>query len=173
MDGRIEKIKHELSLFSNKRKAKILARFFKTGKGEYGEGDKFLGITVPDSRKVAKKYSDISLALVNDLLKSKFHEERLAAVLILVEKYKKAKEKEKKEICEFYLANKKNINNWDLVDLSAPKILGDFLVNNRNKKLLIKLASSKNLWEKRIAIISTFAFIYKRESEWKIGRAHV
>lgn len=161
----LKNLKKDLSFYKNPLKAKILTRFFKTGKGEYGEGDKFLGIIVPDSRKIAKKYSDISFALVGDLIKSEFHEERLVAVLILVEKYKKSNEKERKEVCKFYLAHTKNINNWDLVDLSAPKILGDFLIN-KDRKLLIKLAKSKNLWERRIAIVSTFAFIYKKESEW-------
>lgn len=165
MSNDLKKLRVDLKKYQSKEKAHILARFFKTGKGEYGEGDKFIGVIVPDSRKVAKKYLNISLSHVDKLIRSKIHEERLVAVLILVAKFQKADEKEKKEICKFYLAHTKNINNWDLVDLSAPKIVGEFLLK-KDRAILLKLAKSKNLWERRIAILSTFQFIYNGEYEW-------
>lgn len=158
----------ELKSKENILKSKILSRFFKTGKGEYGEGDLFLGITVPESRKVARKYSELSFEEITNLIKNKYHEVRLVAILILVHKYKSAKDKKiKKDIYKYYLNNRKNINNWDLVDLSAHYIIGDYLFTenktneNYDIEILKKLAKSKNLWDRRIAIISTFAFIYK------------
>ena len=146
----------------NKEKAKVLKRFFKTDKGEYGEGDIFLGLTVPESRKIAKKYSSLSLEEVKSLLESKIHEERLIALLILVNNYQKSNENIKKEIYNFYLKNTDKINNWDLVDLTADKIIGDYLLNNK-KDILYKLAKSDNLWERRVSIISTFQFIKNNE----------
>lgn len=140
------------------KRAKILSRFFKTGKGQYGEGDIFLGIAVPEQRKLAKKYFDISLDEIQKLLSSKIHEYRLTSLFILVDKYKKADEQGKKKTFDFYLKNTKNINNWDLVDLSAPNIAGDYLLG-KDKSSLYKLAKSKNIWERRIAILSTFTFI--------------
>lgn len=151
-------VEKELEKLKNPKKAEILSRFFKTGKGEYGEGDIFLGVTVPKQRQVAKKYADLNLEELQKLLSSKIHEHRLTALLILVSRYGKADEGLKKTIFNFYLKNAKNINNWDLVDLSAPKIIGDFLLN-RDKLILYKLAKSKNLWEKRIAILATYALI--------------
>ena len=146
-----------------------MSRFFKTGKGEYGEGDIFLGITVPKVREVAKKYSFITLPEVGLFIKSPFHEERLAALLVLVDKYrsfdKVQDELAKSKIVKFYLKNTKYINNWDLVDLSVHYTVGDYLIKH-DRKILEKLARSKNLWERRIAIISTFAFIYVGEYEW-------
>lgn len=161
----------ELGKLANPKKRDILARFFKTGKGEYGEGDKFLGITVPESRKIAKKYIDLDFPELEKLLKNKYHEVRLIALLILVHKFKTHKPTRQglvgKSIYNFYLKNTQYINNWDLVDLSAHYIVGDYLLKNKSKRdILIKLAKSKNLWERRIAIISTFAFIYRNESEW-------
>ena len=152
---------------ANPEKAKILAGFFKTGKGEYGEGDIFLGIQVPDTRKVAKSYLHLDDNAIRELLESKIHEHRLAALLILVEKYRKSDEKQKKKIADFYLANTDRINNWDLVDLSADKILGEYLYdkNDKEKSILYELAKSSNLWERRIAMISTFAFIKKGKFE--------
>ena len=151
-------LKSELKKFGNPEKAKIVSRFFKTGKGQYGEGDIFLGIVVPKTREIARKYIEIDLKEVEELLKSKIHEERLASLMILVEKYNKSDDKNKKLIAEFYIKNAKKVNNWDLVDLSAPKILGDYLFN-KDKSILYKLAKSENLWEKRISIVSTHAFI--------------
>ena len=154
----------------NPQKAKILSRFFKTGKGEYGEGDIFLGITVPQTRAIAKKYTHLNLKDLEKLLSSKIHEYRLIALLILIENYKKANIEHKNSIFNFYVKNTKFINNWDLVDLSAPHIIGNFLLD-KDKSILYNLAKSSNLWEKRIAIISTYAFIrlYKFKHTLKIS----
>jgi len=160
----LEKLKKELQKNSSKEKAEIYSKFFKTQKGEYGEGDIFIGLTVPKQRKIAKKYSNLSLSKIQQLLKSKIHEYRLTALLIICEKYKKAKEEEKANIFNFYLKNTKKINNWDLVDISAPNIVGNFLLDKK-KSVLYNLANSSNLWEKRIAIVSTLYFIQKKEFE--------
>ena len=154
----ITKIRKELQSHKNEEKAKILARFFKTGNGQYGEGDIFLGLIVPKTREIAKKYIDMGFKDIKKLLLSKIHEERLAALMILAEKYKKSDAKGKKIIINFYLQNTTKINNWDLVDLSADKILGNYLLD-KDKSILYKLAKSDNLWERRISIISTFTFI--------------
>lgn len=151
-------IKGELKRMVDCQRAKFLQGYFKTGKGEYGEGDIFLGITVPDSRKIAIRYKDLSFSEISKLLCSKFHEERLIALLILVQKFNKGDGKTKKEIYEFYLKNTKHINNWDLVDLSSHKIVGQYLLH-KNCLILEKLARSRNIWERRIACISTFEFI--------------
>ena len=156
----LNQIKSDLSQLSNPEKAKKLSRFFKTGKGQYGEGDIFLGIPVPEQRKVAKKYSNLPLNALQELLRSETHEHRLTALLILLAKYEKTGNSGRGEIYKFYLKNTDNINNWDLVDLTAPKIVGDYLFN-KDKSSLVKLAKSNNLWEKRIAILSTFGFIRK------------
>jgi len=154
-----------IALRENKKKdnKQVLQKFFKTGKGQYGEGDIFLGVKVPLVRREAKKYHDLSEAQIKKLLAHKAHEIRLAGLLILVEKYEKAKTRnEKKAIVGFYLASSGRINNWDLVDLSVYKILGDFLLEEAPKKaqaVLNKLASSKNMWERRMAMVSTFSFI--------------
>ena len=148
-------IEKEIQSKKDPIQAKILSRFFKTGKGQYGEGDIFLGVTVPTLRIIVKKYyKDISLKDVQKLLNSKIHEYRLTALLILVEKYKEDKEL----IYNTYIKNFININNWDLVDLTAPKIMGDFL-KDKNRDILYSLSTSNNLWEKRISIVATFAFI--------------
>lgn len=157
-------IKSDLKNLANPEKAKNWQRFYKTGQGEYGEGDIFLGISVPEQRKIAKEYyKNISLKEVEQLLDSEIHEHRLTALIILVEKYKKAKKDnlQKRQIFEFYLKNTKKINNWDLVDLSAPNIVGDFSLKD-GTHIIRFLAKSDNLWEKRIAILATFAFIKKR-----------
>ncbi|MBU4332414.1 DNA alkylation repair protein [Patescibacteria group bacterium] len=154
----IKHLKQELKKLANPKQAKILARFFKTKKGEYGEGDVFLGIKVPVQRIVAKKYTDLALQDAEKLLSGKIHEHRLISLFILIAKYKKANEKGRQEIYKIYLKNAKNINNWDLVDLSAPNIVGDYL-QKRPRDILYKLAKSKNLWERRITVLATFAFI--------------
>jgi len=154
----LEQLKKELRKTANPQKARLLQGFFKTGKGEYGEGDIFLGVMVPETRKTAIKFKNISLKDIGELLKSKFHEERLCALLLLVHNYEKHKEK-REEIYNFYLKNTKYINNWDLVDLSCHKILGEYL-KDKDKSVLYKLAISHNIWERRIAIISTARFIY-------------
>lgn len=143
-------------------RGEFLQRFFKTEKGQYGYGDIFAGISVPQCRTIAKKYKDLSLSNIQKLLTSKIHEERLIALFILVHQYKKAPEKKKKTIYDFYLKNTKYINNWDLVDSSADKIVGEYLVD-KPKDMLYTLAKSEDLWEKRIAIIATYAFIRKGE----------
>ena len=142
----------------NPAQALVLQRFFKTGKGEYGEGDIFYGIKVPEQKTIAKQFKDLTFDDLKELIKSKVHEERLIAAFILVDQYKKGDEKKKKSVYDFYLKNRKGINNWDLVDLSAPKIVGAYLID-KGKKWLYKFADSKDLWEKRISIISTQAFI--------------
>lgn len=158
----LKKLKNELKKLANQRQAEILRRFFKTGKGQYGAGDIFLGIKVPAQRSLAKKYADLSLAEIQELLNSKIHEQRLVALLILLKRYSQADSGNKKKLAEFYLKNTANINNWDLVDLSCHYILGDYLLN-KPRIILYKLVKSKNLWERRIAIISTFAFIRNKE----------
>ena len=151
-------IKKDLEKLKNPEKAKTLRRFFKTRKGEYGEGDIFLGISVPDQRRVAKKYLDLPLPGIEKLLSDEIHEYRLTALLILASKFQKAGLDERGKIVGLYLRNIKKINNWDLIDLSAPKILGPWFFD-KDRSFLYKLALSKNLWERRIGIMSTFAFI--------------
>lgn len=143
---------------ANPEQAKVYLRFFKTGKGKYGEGDEFLGIKVPESRKIANEFKNLTLSEIQELLNSKVHEERLIALFILTEQYRKGDEEKKKAIYSFYLTNTKRVNNWDLVDLSAEKIIGAYRMD-KDKQILFKLAKSKNLWERRIAIMSTFHFI--------------
>lgn len=155
---KLSDLKREVESLKDLEKARLLQRFFKTGKGEYGEGDVFYGLTVPQSRKIVNKYKELGLDEVIDLLHSRVHEERLIALLILVSKYQKGDFTLKKKIFDVYLKNTKWINNWDLVDLSAHKIVGDYLVD-KDIDILKKLACSNLLWERRIAIISTFAFI--------------
>ena len=166
----LSRLKTDLSALSDPVRAKNLSWFFKTGVGKYGEGDVFLGIPVPMQRKIAKKYVDLPLVDVQELLSSKNHEYRLTALLILVLKYQKADMQGKEEIFRFYLANTRNINNWDLVDLSAPKIVGDYLVN-KERSVLYRFAASDNLWEKRIAVLSTFRFIANSDFEDAIAIA--
>jgi 3-methyladenine DNA glycosylase AlkD len=154
----------ELRESANPEQAKNLQRFFKTKKGEYGEGDIFLGIKVPIQREIVKKYwKNIHFKEIQELLDSKIHEERLIGLLILVEKYKKSKKDKikQREIYEFYLKNTNRINNWDLVDLSAPNIVGDFSRTD-GTEILKFFAKSKNIWERRIAIVATHAFIRNR-----------
>lgn len=133
-------------------------RFFKTGPGEYGEGDKFLGIRVPDIRKIARKFKQLSLEETEQLLQSEFHEERLCALIILSNRAKKADSEEQKAIFDLYLQNTRFVNNWDLVDTSAEDIVGRYL-GDKDRNVLYKLAKSDDLWERRIAVISTFHFI--------------
>ncbi|MBS3066569.1 DNA alkylation repair protein [Candidatus Pacearchaeota archaeon] len=153
----LNKIKGDLRKLANKEKIPIYQNFFKTKKGQYSEGDVFIGVSVPNTRKIAKKYKDSKLSVVEQLLGSKIHEERLLGVLILVQKYQKTNDD---KIFFFYKKHNKKINNWDLVDLSADKIVGHYYYNNKNKiQELYELAKSNNLWEKRTSIVSTFYFI--------------
>jgi 3-methyladenine DNA glycosylase AlkD len=154
----IGQIRSELKQSSNPSKAKILQSFFKTGPGEYGEGDIFVGVTVPELRRLAQQFPSLSLKQIQCLLYSSIHEERLVALIILINQYKRAPELQKKELYLFYCQNAKHVNNWDLVDISSPHIVGDYL-HDKSKSVLIKLAKSDNLWERRIAIVSTLYFI--------------
>ena len=139
-------------------KAKVYARFFKTGKGEYGEGDLFLGLTVPEQRALAKKYVDLSFEEIEELLYNKYHEHRLTGLIILVYKYEKASPEQREKIIDFYIKHKHRGNNWDLIDCVADKLLGKHLID-RDKSLLYELARSDSVWDRRIAIITTFEFI--------------
>ena len=139
-------------------------RFFKTGKGDYGEGDQFLGIRVPVLRDQVKHYQSTPLLEVEKLLKSSFHEERLFALLLLVRKFSKGDNKEKTAIYHLYLSNTEYINNWDLVDSSAYQIVGVYL-ETKDRQILYQLAQSQNLWERRIAIMATFQFIRNQQFE--------
>ncbi len=161
-----EKIINELKRYRNEKKGAVLDRFFKTGKGQYGEGDIFWGIDVPTSRKIAEKHIGLPRKYVLNLMQNKVHEVRLVGLLILVGQYKKADIKGKADIVKFYLANTKCVNNWDLVDSTAHQILGDFLLDKQDRKILLTLSHSKDLWEQRIAIVATFAFIRKGELDW-------
>ncbi len=148
----------ELLGFKDPEKALSVSNYFKTGKGQYGEGDVFLGINVPDQRKIAGKYKELPLSDIKTLLRNKIHEFRLTALILLVAKYKNTDGLGRREIAKLYIKNAKRVNNWDLVDLSAGYILGDYLLD-REKSILYKLAISENIWERRIAIISTQGFI--------------
>jgi 3-methyladenine DNA glycosylase AlkD len=154
----VQNIQRKLQELGSREKAEVLQRFFKTGPGEYGEGDIFIGVKVPELRKLAKEYKGITVKEVKQLLRSAIHEERLLALFILVRKYSKGNETEKKRIYELYLKSTQFINSWDLVDVSAHHIIGAFLVD-KGKEPLYRLAKSMNLWERRISIISTFYFI--------------
>ena len=157
----LNELQREIRKLANPEKAKFLARYFKTGIGEYAEGDIFLGgITTDTSRAFAKKYQDLPLSDVKKLLASKYHEERWVGSSVLGYQFKKADDKTKTKLYKFYLANTKYFNNWDLVDGSADKIVGLYLIANPQEITVLNiLAKSKILWERRIAIMSTFAFI--------------
>ena len=157
---KIRSIQEEILSHKNSEQAEFLSRFFKTGKGEYAEGDRFLGIRVPVSRKISKKYKDIELSELSSLLHSPYHEMRLIALIILADQCKKGDGIKQKKIFELYCKNIKFINNWDLVDESAPKIPGSYLLD-KDRFILYSWVKSKSLWERRIAIMSTFAFIRK------------
>ena len=154
----LTEIKKEIKKSANPQKAELLQRFFKTGPGEYGEGDIFLGIMVPVQRSIAKKFKQLPLKDLKELLYSDRHEERLISLLILVEQFRKGDDQLKEEIFTFYHLHRKRINNWDLVDLTAHIISGSYLMD-KDKTILYKLAESKNIWDRRIAVLSTFHFI--------------
>ena len=158
MDRLINIIIDELLLSSTDEKRNILPRFFKTGKGEYGEGDKFLGVSVTDVRKVAKNHKNATINELIEMMQSEWHEVRLCSLLIMVEQFKKTDDEGRKSIVDIYLSVTNRINNWDLVDLSCPAIIGEYLLN-RSHDLLYRLAESSLLWENRIAIVSTIIFI--------------
>ena len=158
-------LKNELKAVADKDKVENMQRYFKTGKGEYAEGDNFLGVTVPLQRKISKKFKTLSLKEISSLLKENTHEYRLTAVFILVNLYARQKDKnEQKEIVDFYLDHIEYINNWDLVDSSAHKILGPYFLE-KEKSVLYDLANTNHLWSQRIAIIATFHFIKNNHFE--------
>ena len=163
-----EDIQKRLRQFASREKAKVLRGFFKTGPGEYGEGDIFLGVVVPDIRRVAKEFHGASLGEVTTLLSSTVHEERLLALFMLVHAYSGGDDALKRKIYGLYLANTKHINNWDLVDLSAPNILGAYLLD-KNRKPLYVFARSKDLWKRRMAILATFPFIKQNDFDDALG----
>jgi 3-methyladenine DNA glycosylase AlkD len=158
----IKTIKEEFQILKNPEQAAHLQRYFKTGKGEYGEGDIFLGIRVPVVRKIVGKYRAISLDAVIEFLQSPLHEERLFALIILTDTFKKADQKEREKIYKLYLNNTEYINNWDLVDISAGKIAGAYLFEQDRSPLYL-LARSDVLWERRIGIMSTSYFITQND----------
>jgi len=152
-------VKNQLLKLGDPVRAAHSLRFFKTGKGQYGEGDKFIGCTVPQTRSVAAKYSKLPLEEVANLLKDEIHECRLCALVILTNKYSKANELDRFEILNFYISHTNYINNWDLVDISAHKIVGEWFKNREDRSLIYQLADSDLLWDQRIAIVSTFTLI--------------
>ena len=152
-------VKSQLLKLGDPVRAVHSLRFFKTGKGQYGEGDKFIGCTVPQTRSVAAKYSKLPLEEVANLLKDEIHECRLCALVILTNKYSKANELDRFEILNFYISHTKYINNWDLVDISTHKIVGEWFKNREDRSLIYQLADSNLLWDQRIAIVSTFTLI--------------
>ena len=156
-------IREELRVLGNPEKAKVLARFFKTGPGEYGDGDRFLGVVVPKIRAVVKAHREASKSEVLKLLHSRYHEERLTALLILVEQYRAGDPARRQAIYELYLASTDKVNNWDLVDLTAQHIVGNYLYGN-DSSVLTRLALSASLWERRIAMLATYYHIRQRES---------
>jgi 3-methyladenine DNA glycosylase AlkD len=159
-----KEISEHLQKMGDTEDARFLQGFFKTGVGQYGEGDIFLGIRVPAIRKLAKEYKNLQLKEILSLLKSPYHEVRLFALILFVNTFARGDETMQKKIYDLYLANSRYINNWDLVDLSAPNIVGAFLME-RSRKPLYQLAKSKNLWERRIAVLATFYFIKNNQFE--------
>ena len=149
---------------ANPAKAKILSGFFKIGVGQYGAGDKFLGIVMPVTRQLAKEFKDLSMSDLQMLIKSEYHEERMLALLILVLQYEKGEAKKQSRIYNFYLKNTRYINNWDLVDLTADHIIGAYL-EKKDKSILTKLAKSNSLWERRITMLACFHYIKHGKSE--------
>jgi 3-methyladenine DNA glycosylase AlkD len=166
-------VKRELKKYSSPERKKASLWYFKTGKGQYGYGDKFIGVSMPHTRIVAKRFATLAFPEIEKLLHSKIHEERMTALIILSFQINKADKKTQKKIYDFYLKNTKYINNWDLVDVTVNRILGMYLWENKNsperqadgagRKILYKLAVSKNMWERRIAIVATSYFIYQND----------
>lgn len=158
----IRSIRQRLRRHASREQAAVLRRFFKTGPGEYGEGDRFLGVMVPEIRAVVKEHRDAPLTEIAELLRSPWHEERLLALLMLVSRYERGDEAVRKSVFSCYLANRAYVNNWDLVDLTAPKIVGPHL-DGGSRSLLYRLVRSKRLWERRIAVLATFHYIRRED----------
>ena len=169
---RLNELKKDLAMAADPEKAVILRRFFKTNKGEYGYGDKFLGIVVPAQRRIARNYLDLPLADIERLLHSPYHEERLTALLMLTYLYPKAAPAQQAAIYKLYLANLAYINNWDLVDLSAPNIVGAHLLK-RPRAILYRLARNKHLWTRRVAMLATFEFLKNGQADDTIALAEI
>jgi 3-methyladenine DNA glycosylase AlkD len=148
----------DVKQLADPEKAKLYGRFFKTAPGQYGAGDKFLGLNVPSQHLISKKYNRLSLSHIHELLASVYHEHRVIGLMILLLQFTKATPKDRKTFFDFYLAHTVKVNNWDLVDISAPTLVGDYL-QDRDKAVLYRLAISNTVWERRIAIISTLTFI--------------
>lgn len=160
----LDNLRKDLRKFERPEKAKFLKRFFKTGKGEYAEGDLFLGLATDETRGVAKKYSDLDFSDLAKLLSSKIHEERVVALIILSKRFDNADKPERKEIYDFYLKNLDGVNNWDLVDGSASNIIGKYLFESKaSRDFLFDFARSDNLWKRRIAMMSTFFYIKQND----------
>jgi 3-methyladenine DNA glycosylase AlkD len=168
----IDTIRKELRKHASTAKARILRRFFKTGPGEYGDGDVFIGVQVPDIRKTAGLHPDAPLSVMKTLLRSPVHEERLLALLMLAQRYGGAGESERKRIYDLYLDNTGHVNNWDLVDLSAEHIVGAHLLD-RTRNPLYRLARSRHLWERRISIVATHHFIKQHDFKETLGIAKI
>lgn len=166
-------VEKALQKYADKDRARNLQRFFKTGPGQYGEGDVFVGITMPEIRSVAKQYVDITLGEIQKLLDSKIHEYRMTGLIILTYQYPKSDEATQKKLYDFYLKNlyAGNINNWDLVDVTTPRIVGEYLVN-QSRNILYELAESDDLWQRRVSIIATFAFIKRGDATTSIDLAN-
>ncbi len=167
-------VQSDLQKLADKKKGEFLGRYFKTGKGEYGEGDIFIGVTVPNIRTIAKKYKDLSPSEIELLLKNKIHEYRLTGLIILTYQFERGDDAKKKLIYDFYLSHTKYINNWDLVDLSSHEIVGTYLLEHpKDRKLLLSLAKSKSLWERRIAMVACYALLRKKQFDETFAVAQI
>lgn len=165
-------LRKTLRSYASPKRKKSNEWFFKTGKGEYGYGDKFIGVADPDSCKVARQFHDSPLPDIKKLLQSKIHEERAVALRILVRKFETGNDREKKQVYDFYLKHFDHVNNWDLVDISAPKIAGAYLVEHPKEAAILGVcARSKNLWERRLSILATLAFIRNNQFDWTMRNA--
>lgn len=153
-----EQVRKRLRQLADRDRAEVTQRFFKTGPGEYGEGDVFLGVRVPDLRRLAREFQELDLKAIKTLLRSAIHEERALALLILLRNYQRGGDKERERIYTFYMNHLRFINNWDLVDLSADHVVGAFL-KDKSRNPLRKLARSADLWERRVSILATFHYI--------------
>jgi len=160
MTAELDELRRKLRVHAGPVRARNLSRFFKTGPGQYGEGDVFIGVTVPQIRDVVHRYRDLPMPSALELLASPVHEERLCALLLLVHRFEHGTARERHAVYRAYMQNTRHINNWDLVDLSAPNIVGQYLLETKaSGSVLVKMAASKNIWRRRIAILATFAFI--------------
>lgn len=169
MNGKASDIERDLMEAARPDKVEVLASFFKSGRGEYGEGDVFIGVSVPDNRRVARRHLDAGLDDVRRLLQSPVHEVRLCALLVLVEQYRRGDAARRREIYDFYLTVTDRINNWDLVDLSCQYIIGPQLMDGGDRSVLVMLAASESMWRRRIAVVSTLWMVRHGEVDDAIG----